>query len=109
LSLHILHNVCTTVVPWPFQHMSIERIINFENFISTNGIILNIHYYPSQYLEKVIKFFSNISENNIIIVKLAKVTRVCRLIACFCAYIACDHAFKEQKACNGCAFIRVFR
>jgi hypothetical protein len=38
----------STVVPWPFQH--VRRIINyFEVFISTNGIFLNIQYYPSQY------------------------------------------------------------
>jgi hypothetical protein len=33
----------TIVVPWPFQHMSIEYLINFEIFIPTNGIFLNIH------------------------------------------------------------------
>jgi hypothetical protein len=38
-----------TVVPWPFQHISIGQLINFEIFISTNGISQNIHNYPSQY------------------------------------------------------------
>ncbi len=37
--------------------MSVEQLINFEIFISTNEIFLNIHYYPSQYffdLEEII-------------------------------------------------------
>jgi hypothetical protein len=35
----------TIVVPWPFQHMYIEKLINFEKFISTHWIFLNIHYF----------------------------------------------------------------
>ncbi len=70
----------TTVVPWPFQHMSVEWIINFENSISTNGIFPNIHYFPSQYiyiydLEETNFENFNIFENNIINVELAKVLR----------------------------------
>ncbi len=52
-----------------------------KNSFSTNEIFLNIHYYPSQFFfnyffwfgrNKILKIF-NISENNIISVKLAKV------------------------------------
>jgi hypothetical protein len=59
-------------------------------------------------LEEIILKKFNISENNISNVKLANGIRVPRPIACFCAYSARDHAFKEQKACKGCAVIRVF-
>jgi hypothetical protein len=55
--------------------MCIEQLINFEIFISTNGIFLNIRYFPSQYffdLEEIIFENFNISENNIVSVKLAK-------------------------------------
>jgi phosphorylcholine metabolism protein LicD len=48
----------------------------YPKSISTNGIFLNIHYYPSQYFFDLgeIKFENlNISENNIISAKLAKV------------------------------------
>jgi hypothetical protein len=49
--------------------------LNFQIFIiSTNGIFLNIHYYPSQYffdLEEIFFEIFNISENNIISVELA--------------------------------------
>jgi hypothetical protein len=38
----------TNVTSWPFQHMPVEWLINFEKFISTNEIFLNIHYFPSQ-------------------------------------------------------------
>jgi len=43
--------------------MYVEKLINFEQFISINGIFLNIHYYPSQYffdLEKIIFEIFNI-------------------------------------------------
>ncbi len=36
-------------VPWPFQHMSIEQLINFEIFISWNKIFLKIQYFCSLY------------------------------------------------------------
>jgi hypothetical protein len=29
----------TTVIPWPFEHMSIALLFNFEKFISTNIIL----------------------------------------------------------------------
>jgi hypothetical protein len=48
------------------------NLIDFEIFISTNEIFLNIHYFPSQYnfnLEEII------FENNIISIELAKVLR----------------------------------
>jgi len=60
--------------------MSVEWLINFEIFISTNGIFLNIHYFPSQHffdLEEMIFENFNIYENNIISVELAKVLRYC--------------------------------
>ncbi len=44
--------------------------INFEKFISTNGIFLNTHYFPSQYFFDLKEI---IFENNIISVELAKV------------------------------------
>ncbi len=50
-------------------------IINFGKFISTNGIFLNILYYPSQfifYLEEIIFENFNNSEDDIISVELAK-------------------------------------
>ncbi len=56
-----------------------------EIFISTNGILLNIHYFPSQYffdLEDIIFEIFNNFENNMISVELAKVpTRVVGLAA----------------------------
>jgi hypothetical protein len=67
------------IVPWPFQHVSIKSLINFETFISTNGIFLNIHYFLSftifSDLQETIFETFNISENNTISVKLAKVLR----------------------------------
>jgi hypothetical protein len=54
----------------------LNHLINFEKFISTNGIFLNIHYYPSQkFLDEVEISYENfnIFENNIINVELAKV------------------------------------
>jgi len=51
-------------------------IINSEKFISTNEIFLNIQYYLSQYffIWTFIYFENfNISENNVISVKLAKI------------------------------------
>ncbi len=68
-------DLTTTVIPWPFQHMSVKYLINFEIFISTNGIFLNIHNYPLQYffdLEEIIFKNFNISEISIISVELAK-------------------------------------
>jgi hypothetical protein len=56
-----------------------------EKIISTNGILLNIHSYPSQYffdLEEIVFENFNNSENNMISVELAKVlTRVVGLAA----------------------------
>ncbi len=69
-----------TVIPWPFQHMCVKWLINFEIFISTNGIFLNIHYFPSQHFLIWKKWFMknfNFYENNIISVELAKVPRYC--------------------------------
>jgi hypothetical protein len=57
----------------------LSHLINFEKFISTNGIFLNIDYYPSQQFldeEEIIFENFNIFENNIISVELAKVLRV---------------------------------
>jgi hypothetical protein len=54
--------------------------MNFETFISTNEIFLNIHYFPSQYffdLKEIIFENFNISENNIISVELGKVLVSC--------------------------------
>jgi hypothetical protein len=45
-------------------HRRKNKLINFEIFISTNGIFLNIHYYASQYffdLEEIIVENFNIS------------------------------------------------
>jgi len=57
--------------------MSVKSFINFETFISTNEIFLNIHYFLSFTiffdLEEINFETYNISENNIISVKLAKV------------------------------------
>jgi hypothetical protein len=56
--------------------MSVEELINFETFISTNDIFLNIHYFPSQHffdLKEIIFEIFNIFQNNIISVELAKV------------------------------------
>jgi len=36
------------IIPWRFRHKSIKKLINFEIFISTNNIFLNIKYFPSQ-------------------------------------------------------------
>jgi hypothetical protein len=55
----------------------VHQLINFEKIISTNGIFLNIHYFPSKkiYLKEIIFEIFSIFENNIINVKLAKVLR----------------------------------
>jgi hypothetical protein len=70
-------DIRNTIVPWPFQHMSIKSFINYETFISTSGIFLNIHYFLSFTiffdLEEINFETFNISENNIISVELAKV------------------------------------
>jgi hypothetical protein len=58
------------------KRMSVELLINFETFTSTNGIFLNIHYFPLQYFlirKQIILENFSISENNIISVELAKV------------------------------------
>jgi hypothetical protein len=63
-------------VPWPFQHMSIEQLINFEIFISWNKIFLKIQYFCSLYFVIWKKFILKISAfllNNIINVEVAKV------------------------------------
>jgi hypothetical protein len=49
------------VIPWPFEHMCVEWLINFEIFISTNGIFLSIHYFPSQHFLIWKKWFLKIS------------------------------------------------
>jgi hypothetical protein len=59
--------------------MSIKELIDFETFISTNGIFLNIHYFSFTIvfdLEEIIFENIKISENNIISVELAKVVGV---------------------------------
>ncbi len=58
----------------------VKELMNFETFISTNEIFLNIHYFPSQYffdLKEIIFENFNISENNIISVELGKVLVSC--------------------------------
>jgi len=46
---HLKFEWWDTLVPWLFQHMFMEYLINFEKINSTNGILLNIHDYPSLY------------------------------------------------------------
>jgi hypothetical protein len=69
-----MHGLCLgtyTIIPWPFQHMFVKQLINFETFISTNE---NIFKYSLFYFTIIFENF-NIFENNIINVELAKVLR----------------------------------
>jgi hypothetical protein len=59
--------------------MFVKELIDFETFISTNGIFLNIRYFSFTIffdLEEIIFENIKISENNIISVELAKVLGV---------------------------------
>jgi hypothetical protein len=73
-----VHKERIIVVPWPFQHMFVKQLINFETFISTNEIISKYSLFSFAiffYLEEIIFENFNIFENNIISVELAKVLR----------------------------------
>jgi hypothetical protein len=74
-SMWILKLNQNTIVPWPFQHMSVEWIINFEIFISKRNILKYSLFSFTIFfdLEKINFQNFNISEYDIISVKLATV------------------------------------
>ncbi len=63
----------STVIPWPFQHMFLKQSINFEIFISTHGILKNIHYFFSRYFLIWNNLKISTFKKNMISVKLAKI------------------------------------
>jgi len=76
ISCHKSQRTLLGVVPWPFQHMSVECLINFEknHFNKWNipkYLILSFTIFYD--LEEIIFKNLNISENNISSVELAKV------------------------------------
>jgi hypothetical protein len=62
------------VVPWRLQHMFVNSLINLKIFISTHRMLFKMQYFPSDifYFKTIMKNL-NISENNKINVKTAKV------------------------------------
>jgi hypothetical protein len=70
----------TTVISWPFQHMSVKWLINFEifNFNKWNIPQYSLFSFTTfSDLEEIIFESFNIYENNTISVELAKVLRYC--------------------------------
>jgi hypothetical protein len=74
-----LNSLTTPDIQGQLQHMSVQRLINFEDSMPKNQIIDETLYMFTKFsaLTKYIFEKLNFSTNNIFLVKIAKITMAC--------------------------------